>query len=115
MVSTGGNLIPITEYKIFVQRANGIDFDQPVGCDGTDAAVISNRSCQIEMQTLLLAPFHLTQSSAIIAKVQAKNVIGWGALSAPTELASAAIVEVVPHKPSSTPRRDYSLSSDTLL
>lgn len=33
----------------------------------------------------------------------------------PTVSASAALVEVVPHKPTSSPSRDYTLSSDTLL
>jgi len=42
-------------------------------------------------------------------------VIGWGPLSLPTTTGSAALVEVLPHKPLASPHRDYSLSSDTLL
>jgi len=61
VTNTGGNLIPVTEYQVFILRVNGIDFDEPAGCVGTDADVITNRLCRVEMQTLRLAPFHLTQ------------------------------------------------------
>lgn len=62
-------MIPITEYRVFIQRVNGIDFDEPADCTGTDADVVANRLCRVEMATLRLAPFHLTQGDEVIAKV----------------------------------------------
>lgn len=49
VANTGGNLIPITEYRVFIQRVNGIDFNEPAGCIGTDADVVANRLCRVEM------------------------------------------------------------------
>jgi hypothetical protein len=62
-----------------------------------------------------MSPFHLVQASLIIAKVRARNIIGWSDFSITTDEANAALVEVVPHKPLTSPSRDYLLSSDSLL
>jgi hypothetical protein len=77
--------------------------------------VVSSKSCGVEMAILHATPFFLTQGKNIIAKVRAKNAIGWGAYSVINQAPHIALVEVKPLKPTASPSRDMALSTDLLL
>lgn len=94
----------------------GVALHAAPGCDGTDATVIATRTCEVEMDELVVWPFTLQQGEDIIAVVTAVNVIGESALSDPnTATADIALIRVVPHKPPTTPNRDNENTSASLL
>ena len=68
---------PITAYKIFVQEIDTGTFTQEsTDCVGTDATVISNRYCHIQVTTLLAAPYNMDGGDSVFAKVIAVNLYG---------------------------------------
>lgn len=77
------NSEPITAYRIIIQQANGVFSEQIEDCDGSDATNIANTYCDIPMTVLRAAPYSLVQKAIVIAKVSAKNVIGWSPISLP--------------------------------
>jgi len=113
--NTGGDGITIDEYRVLIRHADGVTFSEPAGYDGTNATLVSTRTLEVEMATLHAIPFYLTQADDVIVKVQARNVIGWSAESAENSSPDIALVEEVPHKPQASPRRDYELSTDSLM
>ena len=54
---------------------------QDLLCTGTDSDVLQNAFCLIPMVDFLSSPYSLTRGSLIIARVSAKNSIGWSASS----------------------------------
>ena len=115
-LDSGGDGIAIDTYFIYIFGKDGVDSFETADCDGTDQAIFDARSCEVEMATLISAPYNLAQGAGIIVQVQAGNMIGTSPMSLlNTDYADIALVEVVPQKPPSPPRRDEALSSDTLL
>lgn len=73
----GGDGIAISRYRILLRQAD-LTFSEAAlgtGCNPSDATaaatIVSNNYCDLEMSVLRSAPFNLTQSAQILAKVQA--------------------------------------------
>jgi hypothetical protein len=45
-------------------------------CDGTDATVIANKECTVNISTLLASPYNYDGGDTIYAKVSAVNIYG---------------------------------------
>jgi len=58
------------------------------------------------MSTLLISPYSLSQNTLILAKVRARNSLGWGSYSAPNS--SGARVRVIPYQMSAPTVVSYS-------
>jgi len=70
---------PIEEYEIAIKQADGV-FNSTNGqfCQGNDQAVVNNRYCHIPLQSVLrLPPYNLVYGDLVVAKVKARNSIGW--------------------------------------
>jgi hypothetical protein len=68
---------PITAYKVFVKQSGSSTYTLESGdCDGTDATVISNSYCNINISTLLASPYNIVGGDSIDAKVVATNTYG---------------------------------------
>jgi hypothetical protein len=67
---------PITEYKLFIKEigSNSYTYRSSV-CDGTQATVISNSYCLVDV-TELINSFNLDGGHHVYAKVSAINVYG---------------------------------------
>jgi hypothetical protein len=68
VANTGGFGIEISSYTIKIMQKDGL-YSTPAGCDGIDPLTVSSRSCKVEMDVLVKAPYHLIQGSEVIAKV----------------------------------------------
>jgi hypothetical protein len=72
---------PITAYKVHIQEVGTPTFTfENTDCDGTQASVISNQYCHIEISTLI-ASYNLDGGDSVFAKVIAVNVYGETVLS----------------------------------
>lgn len=68
----------IVEYEILIAAADGTTFTaDTTNCDGSLAAVVAARYCHVPMATLRASPFSLVYDQLIIAKIRARNAIGW--------------------------------------
>jgi hypothetical protein len=73
--STNGS--PIESYTITIRQSNGSTYSEQLKyCNGSNASIISARSCTIPTVVLTSAPFSLTSGSGVYAKVVAKNGVG---------------------------------------
>ena len=80
-------------------------------CDGTQAAIITSRACEIPLTILRAAPFSLPFDALILAKVSASNTNGEGPASLPS--AVAAKIQTEPQAMAAPTRGD--LTSETQL
>jgi len=46
-------------------------------CDGSQEAIVAAMYCHVPVTTLRAAPYSLNFRTLLIAKVKAKNAIGW--------------------------------------
>lgn len=67
--------LPLNSYKIEILTSISSFIEAP-GCSGSDPLVMSNLSCNVELLSLLAAPFNLKQGDKIQARVTAINSIG---------------------------------------
>jgi hydroxylamine reductase (hybrid-cluster protein) len=66
----------ITSYKVFVQAADFSWQQDNTNCNGSNGAIVSARQCTIPVTVLRAAPFSLSNTSDVIARVVATNVFG---------------------------------------
>jgi hypothetical protein len=69
----------ILEYEILIKQKNG-DFSEQVGqfCQGSDVAIVNYRYCHVPVQSVLReAPYSLEFTDLVVAKIRARNSIGW--------------------------------------
>lgn len=52
-------------------------------CDGTQSTIVSNLYCDVEMVTLLSAPYNLVEGDLIVVIIEALNVIEYSVPSIP--------------------------------
>ena len=72
----------IFAYEVAILINDGINFRvEEKFCKGSDLAIVSLRSCQIPLTTLRKYPFSLIYPNLVVAKVRAKNSIGWSDFS----------------------------------
>ena len=75
LTTTNGS--PITAYKVFIKESGSTTYTQEsVDCVGTDATVIANQYCNINIGTLLASTYNTVAADSIYAKVIATNVYG---------------------------------------
>jgi hypothetical protein len=67
---------PITAYKVYIKEIGTETYTlENTDCDGTQASVISNQYCHIDISTLI-ASFNLDGGDSVYAKVVAVNSYG---------------------------------------
>jgi hypothetical protein len=71
---------PILEYEVKIQAASSDMLATPT-CDGTEAEVITSRTCKISYEELRYDPYLLSLGDPVIFIVRARNVIGWSPYS----------------------------------
>lgn len=89
----------IIEYEILIKQQDG-KFSKPTGqfCKGTDWSVVQNRYCHVPMQSVLRqAPFNLQYNDLVVARIRARNQIGF-AVDFSNENSVGARVQVLPSK-----------------
>jgi hypothetical protein len=65
---------PILGYKVYIRHHDLVTYTlESVECDGTDATIISDTTCQIQLSTLIISPFSLELNDSIYAKIIAYN------------------------------------------
>jgi hypothetical protein len=72
----------ITEYKVEIRGGGGVFSTESTACPGTDATLLSSRSCLVPMSTLRAAPHSLAFDAFVEVRLSARNAYGWGASSA---------------------------------
>lgn len=88
---------PITAYVVKIRESDDVSFTTAVeDCDGSNLAVVSARSCFVQIATLKLAPFNIAWGSEVFAKVTAINIYGE---SEESEEGNNAIILTVPDAP----------------
>lgn len=74
---------PVTKYRIQLVHSDGTTTSENTSaCDGSDATVISNLYCDIQMSVFTSSPYSLTRGTLIKATVEAYNVYGYSTASA---------------------------------
>lgn len=69
-------------YRIKVKSKSNIAYEDQINCDGSQAGIVSARSCSIPMTTLTGEPFYLEEGDLVVAVVESLNEIGF---SVPSE------------------------------
>jgi hypothetical protein len=75
-------------------------------CDGSITAIQNALTCTVPLTTLIASPFTLAQGSLVKVKIIAVNAVGSSAGS--FDNTSGALVELVPHKPPTSPIKNAS-------
>jgi hypothetical protein len=93
------NSDPLLAYEVLIRTSDGTTFaPETASCDGSAAGPRADNRCDIPLTTLRAAPFNLAQGVSVIAKVRARNSLGWGPYSDTTEGTGAARIQVEPHQ-----------------
>lgn len=72
----------ITSYQIFIGESDESTFTYESSmCDGSDASIVSSRSCLIPNIQFTYAPFSLSWGDDVYAKIVATNIKGNSAVS----------------------------------
>lgn len=65
-------------YEILIRHKDGTTFSQETtNCNGQLSGVLTNRECQIPMNTLKASPFLLVFKDPVSIKIRAHNTFGW--------------------------------------
>jgi len=68
---------PITKYQIKIRQSDGLTFSESIAyCDGSQATIRDNTSCDVPISSLIVSPFSLAWGSSVYAQVRATNVYG---------------------------------------
>jgi hypothetical protein len=74
----------LTAYEIQILKSDGENYAEEVTyCDGSRTAVVDSLNCHVPMTTLRADPYFLSYGGLLVAKVRAKNSVGWGPYSDP--------------------------------
>ena len=71
----------ITYYRVLILAGDSIQWFESQSCLSTDTSLVLNNYCYVPMSELTGSTFNLPYNRVITAKVQAKNIKGWGYLS----------------------------------
>lgn len=82
--------------------ANG-DYQTDSQCDGSDATILAESTCEVTMSTFTGSSFNLVLGDLIQVQIRAINEKGAGQFSAP--LTEGVYAEVKPQAPTSAPTR----------
>jgi fibronectin type 3 domain-containing protein len=86
----------VTDYRITFKNAGGVFSAYATTCDGTQAGIISAKTCTVAMTVFSSGLYSLTIGAPIIAVVEAHNAVGYSTPSA--ENAVYAAVKLVPQE-----------------
>jgi hypothetical protein len=78
-----------------IEGSGGVFEEETTYCDGSLEAVIDALACLIPVSALTASPFSLSAGAVVVAKVQAQNGRGWGALSEANT--AGGVIITVPH------------------
>lgn len=105
---TGGASITITAFRIEIRLPDGATFTEVSACNGTDASLVSAKTCDIPMSTFTTPTgsggLGFAQGNEITARITAANVIGYGSAGSVASLATT-VAQVAPLTPLAGPRR----------
>jgi hypothetical protein len=60
----------VLSYTITFRHSDGITYSTELSqCDGSDATIVSSRTCVIDVATFLTAPFNLDWGESVYAKI----------------------------------------------
>lgn len=107
-VAPFNNYESIDAYLVAVKSAGGTFEVDTTNCDASTAAILAELRCRVPVSVLTASPFSLAAGATVVAKVQARNARGWGALSA--ENTAGAIIITVPSQ-MAAPVRDSTATS----
>ena len=110
---TGGDGVSIDSYGIVFKHRDSNTYEALADCDGSLTAFVNNLYCDIDLSTLTGAPLNLQLGDAIVAKVQAVNVLGAGDYSADSD--GTALVVSMPTTPASGPYRHEASCTKTSI
>jgi hypothetical protein len=80
-----------------VRESDGLSYNYELeGCDGTDATIVAQAYCEIQVATLRLAPFSLDWGSSVYVTIVAYNFYGDSLTSEP---GNGAIIITYPDAP----------------
>jgi hypothetical protein len=89
------NYKPVLDYQILIETSVTNTFiERKALCDGAIQAV--NKYCLVDMHDLRAAPFGLTSTTLVRAKVLARNERGWSDPSGANTLTTGARIQVEP-------------------
>jgi hypothetical protein len=81
--------VPVLTYSVLIKSNVGTWATEPT-CDGTDATIVSTRTCVVPMANLVAAPHSLPFDTLVEVMVSAQNVLGTG----PTTTATSATARI---------------------
>jgi titin len=108
------NGLAITSYHVLILESDGATWTESGECDGSDSTVVSNLYCDVATSTLRASGYALTLNDAVVAKVRAYNLIGWGDYSPQTSGFGAGTITTEPAAPP-TPVSEGADTSDEQL
>ena len=102
----------ITSYTVTILQSDGSTYtEETVNCDGTDSTIITATQCTIPLSVLTSAPYSLSSSANVQAKVLATNVKG---SSVASSSGSGATIISSPDAPISLSENTSERSATTL-
>ena len=102
----------ITSYTILILQSDGSTYtEDSINCDGTDSTIILATQCTIPLSVLTSAPYSLSLSANVQAKVLATNVKG---SSIASSAGSGATIIFTPDAPISLSENTSDRSATTL-
>jgi hypothetical protein len=84
------NGLAISSYRIYILEHDGVTYtEETTDCDGTNADVVNNRACTIQLNTFTSAPYSLELGESVSVNIISVNTYGESALS---EAGSGAVI-----------------------
>jgi hypothetical protein len=112
---SGGTGVAITSYEIRFKHKDGSGYSSVAECPGTLSDFLTNRYCDVSLDSLTVAPFGLQRGDEVIAQARALNSLGAGAYSADSASGGTALVVTVPATPLAGPYRDEAACTTTSI
>jgi hypothetical protein len=66
----------VSKYRVKFKKSDST-YAESAECDGSNASVISAKSCTINVSSLSGSPYTLSSSTLVVAQVEAYNEIGY--------------------------------------
>lgn len=102
---SGGAGVAISGYQVEFKVKGGSSY-QPIAadCDGTQASFVTNLYCDVNLASLVVAPFSLVLGDEVIVRVRALNVLG-PATAYSADSTGGGVIVTIPQAPALAPAR----------